>query len=137
MEVVECYKTAKQKQSYKYEPHIGQLLLHLSQRFQQHFSDKHRHQRTVTMSGGPASSDTLILNMVFTCVIVCLNYILYLINSTYMIQSLAVITMLFDAIGSMAQVQFHSWICVEHCLAVVFPVFYLKFKQHGYSDTGL
>lgn len=89
-------------------------------------------KRTTTQRGF-ASSELLHFNLIFSSLIFCIAYIH---NGLFTFQMPGIdflISGYILAISLIAQVQFHTWICIEHYLAVVYPIFYLKLKQFWYK----
>lgn len=83
-----------------------------------------------------ASTDLLPFNLIITSIIFCINFIIYVLfifnKSNFVLGSIVTYIL---SITVMAQVQFYTWICVDHYLAVVHPIFYLKLKKFHYRPV--
>lgn len=83
--------------------------------------------KRATTRKGSAYTDLLHLNLIFTSVIFCIGFILNNVCVLYISNTnLYLVLAYIRRISLMAQTQFHTWICVEHYLAVVHPIYFLK-----------
>lgn len=95
-------------------------------------------RKTTVTNKGFASSDLLHFNTVIASVMLCVMFIIcsvltYSNISNNFLSCITYISAVIFSISLMAQVQFYTWICVEHYLAVVQPIVFFKLKQSLYK----
>lgn len=91
-------------------------------------------QKSTTTHRGSVFFNLLRFNTVFASVIFCIGLFLKCLSMIYTFYNyLQHVSAWIRLISLIAQCEFHTWMFVEHYLAVVHPIIYLKIKQSWYK----